>query len=252
MRKRAEKQLKEATATRSQFISVVSHELRTPLTSIKGVLDIVTDESAGPLNAEQKDLLEGAKENMDRLARLISDVLDFQKLEAGKMPFEMKRGDVNLVIEGIHKALSPTASLKNLELHLDLEDGLSEVTFDHDKIIQVLTNLVSNAIEFTSEGCIRIASCRAGEMIQISVADDGQGIMREDLPKLFRKFTQLRDQRERKTGGTGLGLAISREIIEEHRGKIWVESKPGVGSTFSFVLPIEQERDRYGAANPRR
>jgi len=239
VRKRAEGALEEAMKIKSDFTSTVSHELRTPLAAIKEGIAIVLDGTTGALNAEQKDFLSLAKRNVDRLARLINDVLDFQKLEAQKMVFNIQENDINELVKEVHNTMAPLADKKNLGFALQLEEGLPRVKFDRDRIVQVLTNLVSNAIKFTEKGSIVIASSRGDNVIQVSVKDSGPGIKEEDMGNLFQQFRQLEKITERKTGGTGLGLAISKEIIEKHKGRIWAESEFGKGTTFWFILPVK-------------
>jgi PAS domain S-box-containing protein len=245
-RKQAEGALVEAMKVKSDFTSTVSHELRTPLTAIKEGIAIVLDGTTGALNAEQKDFLSLAKRNVDRLARLINDVLDFQKLEAQKMVFNIQENDINALVREVHNTMAPLTGKKGLGFLLQLEEGLPQVKFDRDRIEQVLTNLVNNAIKFTQNGSIVIASSRGDNIIRVSVKDSGPGIKVEDMGRLFQQFWQLEKITERKTGGTGLGLAISKEIIEKHKGRIWVESPPageagefGKGTTFWFSLPVK-------------
>ena len=241
-RKRVEKDLKQAMEVKAQFISMVSHELRTPLTSIKEAIAIVLDGSAGEINDEQKDFLDMAKRNVDRLARLIHNALDFQKLERGKMEFNMQKNDINEVVKDIRDTMSSLAREEGLDFSIRLKDKLPRIRFDKDKITQVLANIVNNAVKFTNKGQVVITTSRRGNRVQVSVRDTGAGIKKKDLSKLFHRFEQLTAPRGRKTGGTGLGLAISKEIIEKHRGKIWAESKPGKGATFHFILPIKEQR----------
>ncbi len=239
-RKLAEKEIKEAIEIKSEFISMVSHELRTPMTSIKEGISIVLEGAAGQINDDQKELLDIAKRNVDRLARLINDVLDFQKLQADKMRFDMRNSSINEAVEEVYKAMLPSAKEKGLDFSLNLDGALGKVKFDVDKIIQVLINLLNNAVKFTEKGHIIIATSKLENEIQVSVSDTGCGMKQEDLPKLFHKFEQLRRGEERKTGGTGLGLAICKEVIERHNGKIWAESEAGKGSTFCFALPTTE------------
>ncbi|MFH1304940.1 MAG: ATP-binding protein [Candidatus Omnitrophota bacterium] len=234
--------LEKALRIKSDFTSMVSHELRTPLTAIKESIAIVLDGSSGPVNSEQKDFLETAKRNLDRLARLINDVLDLQKLEAGKIVFRMEQGDINSVVKEVVQIMEPVTREKQLRLAVETERNLPEVRFDRDKIIQVLVNLLNNAVKFTEEGGITIRTAGANNFIQVSVEDTGTGIKKSDIPKLFQQFVQLERGEGRKTGGTGLGLAISKEIVQKHGGKIWAESEEGKGTTFHFTLPIKERR----------
>jgi len=240
-RKKAERKIKEAVETKSEFLSIVSHELRTPLTAMKESVAIVLDGMAGEINDEQKSCLDIARRNIDRLARLINDVLDVQKLEAGKMKFDMKVSDINEVAEHVCKTMASSAKEKGVDLVLELDGKLPKVKFDVDRITQVLTNLINNAFKFTEKGSVIIKTGKGENVIQVSVSDSGCGINQENMPRLFKKFEQLAESGERKTGGTGLGLAICKEIIEEHKGDIWAESEMGKGSIFKFVLPIKEK-----------
>lgn len=237
-RKKAEEKLKETMSMKSDFISMVSHELRTPLTVIKEGIALVTDGSAGEINEEQRELLGLSKKHVDRLAKLINDVLDFQKLEAGRMKTCAQPNDINEIVREVCETMTLAAKDRGVDLLLELEDGLPIVGFDKDKITQVLTNLVDNAMKFTEKGNIVIKTSKKKGMIHVSVSDTGCGIKKKDLPRVFGRFEQLSSGGERKTGGTGLGLAISKGIIEQHNGEIWVDSVFGKGTTFIFTLPI--------------
>ena len=243
-RKEAEEKIKKAMEIKSEFISMASHELRTPLTAIKEGVRLVIQEQTGKLNDEQKEFLGIVKRNVERLARLINDILDFQKLESGKMDVDMQKNDVNEIVKEIKETMTPLSSEKGLNLIIELDDSIPIIKFDKDKITQVLTNIVNNAIKFTEQGSVTISTTKGDNdnIIQVSVSDTGPGIKNEDLPKLFHEFEQLAGGNERKTGGSGLGLAISRKIIKKHNATIWAESEPGKGTTFHFVLPIKERR----------
>ncbi|MFZ0034797.1 MAG: ATP-binding protein [Sedimentisphaerales bacterium] len=238
--KKAEKEMKEAVEMKVKFVSTASHELRTPLTAIKQGINLVHSETTGPLNDNQKEFLGIAKNNVDRLARLINDVLDLQKITAGRMAFDMKPASINEAVTLVEETMRPLAKEKGLELIIELDQAIPAVNFDKDKIIQVLTNLINNAIKFTETGGIKVTTSRNDNNIITSVKDSGCGIKQEDIPRLFQEFEQLATaDSERTTGGTGLGLAISKKIIENHGGKIWAESDYGKGTTFYFELPME-------------
>ncbi|GJQ57332.1 MAG: hybrid sensor histidine kinase/response regulator [Candidatus Scalindua sp. AMX11] len=236
------KKIIEAMEVKSQFLSAVSHELRTPLTAIKEGIRLVYSGVTGEINDEQKMFLEIAKRNVDRLARLINDVLDFQQLDANKMKFTMRENDINEVVSDISETMSSVAEAKGLRLVINLDKTLPIIHFDRDKILQVLTNLVNNAVKFTEKGTIAITTTRSENIIQVSIKDTGQGIKEDEVPKLFKEFGQLATGKERETGSTGLGLVISKEIVEKHNGRIWVESEYGQGATFIFILPIDERR----------
>ena len=243
--KEAEERLKETMKMKSDFTSMVSHELRTPLTAIKEGIALVVDGLAGEINEEQKELLDISKRNVDRLARLINDVLDFQKLGAGRMKFDIQPNDINKIARDIYEMMVPTMADIGVDLLLELDGGLPKAGFDKDKIIQVLTNLVTNAAKFTEKGRITIKTAQKDNNIEVSVSDTGMGIRKKDMPRVFGEFEQLGHGGERKTGGTGLGLTISKELIEKHNGTIWVESEYEKGTKFTFTLPIHSREELF-------
>ncbi|MEI6845514.1 MAG: ATP-binding protein [Candidatus Firestonebacteria bacterium] len=232
--------LKEIDMLKTELISKVSHELRTPLTVITEAVKIVSDGSCGDLNAEQKDYLETAVRNVERLGRLINDVLFIQKLEAGMLQFNMQEYNINDVVIKAMEPMRPLAEKSRLALEAIIGKFLPKVKFDGDRITQVFINLLNNAIKFTDEGKITVITEKDGDYIRVSVIDTGIGIKKEDLHKLFGKFEQISTGNERETGGTGLGLSICKEIIVNHKGRIWAESEWGKGTKFCFTLPIEK------------
>lgn len=237
--KEIQNKLEAAMNVKSEFTSMVSHELRTPLTVIKEGVSIVYDGTAGELNADQKDFLETAKNNVDRLARLINDVLDYQKLEAQQMKFHMSRENINAVVREAGEGFVIPLQKKGVELIFKLAPDLPELEIDKDKIIQVLVNFLNNAMKFTDKGTVVVMTERLDEnSIQVSVKDSGIGIKGEDKEKLFKSFSQISTGASRRTGGTGLGLALCKKIVEYHQGKVGMDSVFGEGSTFYFVLPI--------------
>ncbi len=243
-RKKTEEKIIKAMKIKSQFVSTVSHELRTPLAALKEGIRLVVQEKTGQLNDEQKEFLNLAKRNVDRLARLINNVMDFQKLEADRMNFDFCENDINEVVKDAYDTMAPAAKSIGLDLQLKLEDNLPKVKIDRDRITQVITNMVNNAIKFTEKGGITLTTRRRENVIQVSVSDTGCGIRKEDLPRVFHEFEQLGQGGDRQTGGAGLGLAISKTIIEQHRGKICAESEYAEGATFHFVLPIKERRSK--------
>ncbi|MEA3489456.1 MAG: PAS domain S-box protein [Candidatus Omnitrophota bacterium] len=243
-RKKAEEKLKTAMKIKSDFTSMVSHELRTPLTAIKESIAIILEGMVGTTTSKQQDLLNTAKRNVDRLARLINEVLDFQKLESGKMRFQIQENDMNKLVKEIQKVMLPLAKEKGLDFVIDLDKDLPGIKFDRDKIVQVLTNIVSNAVKFTEKGGITISTNhdKKDNVILVSVKDTGPGIKKEDMPRLFHRFEQITGITGGKPGGTGLGLALSKELIEKHHGKIWAESEPDKGTTLYFILPVKTKK----------
>ena len=249
LHKLAEQALRAHSEMKSKFASMVSHELRSPLTAIMlGISHIKGDTAA--LSAEHKRMFELINNNAARLGRLINSVLDFQKMSAGKMPFYIHENDITDLVKATMLSMAPLAKNKGLTLTPNLVPGLPRARFDKDKITQVLTNLLSNAIEHSQEGGVTVSAGCEGDSLHVSVRDTGHGIKAEDLPKLFQAFEQLEYNGIRKAGGTGLGLAISKEIILAHNGHIWAESEPGKGSIFHFTLPIAQEGTDDGKKNP--
>jgi PAS domain S-box-containing protein len=237
-RKEAEAQLGETMEMKSQFISTVSHELRAPLAAMKEAVIIVADGIAGKINKDQTRFLDIARRNIDRLGRLIDDVLDFQKLSAVKMKFHMQPNPIDKTIDDACSTMQPQARQKQLHLSVDLESNLPAIAYDHDRIIQVLTNLLSNAIKFTPEGGrIVLSARRQAEHLAISVSDTGMGIPQEALPRIFTQFYRVhRPGKEIK--GTGLGLAIVHKIVTGHGGRIDIESELNKGTTFTVLLPL--------------
>ncbi len=240
--KEKNKKLEELYKVKSEFTSMVSHELRTPLTAIKEGIGIVLDGTAGETNKDQKEFLEVAKRNVDRLHRLINDVLDFSKLEAGKIEFNMQPGNIADTISEAVNSQKSVALGKGLYLRSEFVDKIPRVFFDRDRISEVIINLLNNAIEFTEKGGVTVSISKAEKerAVKVCVSDTGKGIKQGQVPQLFQKFKQLGGEKERKTGGTGLGLAICKEIVTQHKGKIWVESRWGKGSKICFTLPVEK------------
>ena len=238
-RKRAEEELKEVMETKSQFISTVSHELRTPLASMKEAISIVLEEVSGKINKDQKNFLNIAQRNIDRLGRLINEVLDFQKLSANKMKFNMHENDIREVVKDACHTMTLYAEKKRVKLSIKLDDDLPKARFDSDGIMQVLTNLISNAVKFTPEnGQVSVSVQHKGEDLVIRVSDTGIGVPKENLPKLFAPFYQVH-QSGLQVKGTGLGLAIVSKIVTAHSGRIEVESEVGQGTTFTVFLPLD-------------
>jgi len=237
------KELASVSESKSRFASMVSHELRSPLAVIKEALSIVLEGMVGVVSEGQRDILDTAKRNVDRLGRLINNILDFQKIESGKMEFDMQENDLCEVMEEIHQSLGVLAKRKGLELRVEHGEGLPKIKSDRDKLVQVFTNLVSNAINNTEKGSVSLALTKENEMIHVRVIDTGIGIPPDGMSRLFSPFEQVEGAKSKKKGGTGLGLAISKEIILAHHGKIWAESDLGKGSTFHFLLPAQERRE---------
>lgn len=237
-RKQAEERIRELMNIKSEFTSMVSHELRTPLTCIKEGIDIVSDGSSGALNARQHEHLQTARRNVDRLARLLNDVLTLQSLDARRLDLCFEACDVNRLVSDTVEEFALPAQKKSLELATELAPGLPPVSCDPDRIAQVLNNLVGNALKFTDHGRIVVRTERTGGGVRVSVQDQGVGIASEDFAKLFQEFSRLPNEATQRVEGTGLGLAIARRLVELHGGRLDVQSRPGLGSTFRFTLPV--------------
>jgi PAS domain S-box-containing protein len=231
-------ELRALAETKSKFTAVVSHELRSPLAVVREALDILWEGMVGDVNDEQKEVLGMAKTNIDRLSRLINSVLDFQRMESGKMEFDMRENDLKATIAEAIESLSILSVRKNLDLTEECEEELPKIKFDRDRLIQVLTNLVSNAFNNTEKGGVTVDAKKENNAVHVSVRDTGKGIRVEDIPKIFEPFKQVEKGKGGRKGGSGLGLAISKEIILAHHGKIWAESEVGKGTTFHFTLPV--------------
>jgi signal transduction histidine kinase/DNA-binding response OmpR family regulator len=223
---------------KSEFVAVVSHEIRTPLTSVKGAVELLTDDRYFQNNEQQTKLLNIAHANTERLLVLINDILDFSKLESASLPMCMAVESLEPVVRQAVQNLRTLIAERHIVLDCVFEPGLPDLLMDSNRIAQVLTNLLSNAIKFSApEGRIEVRAETKGPMLQVSVRDRGDGIASGDIHKLFRKFSQIDSGSTRRVGGTGLGLVICKGIVEQHGGAIGVESVPGEGSTFYFLLP---------------
>ena len=233
--KAAGKAILDMAEAKSKFTSTVSHELRSPLAMIKEATNLVLEGVLGSLNDGQKEMLEITKSNVDRLSRMINNVLEFKKMEAGKTAYDLGKNKINELVKEANTGAILFAGERKSDLVINLEADLPEIVFDRDKIMQVLINLMANAIKYSESGPVVVKTRLKNEEIQISVQDYGQGIAPEEHKEIFKPFSQ---GKSRKKGGTGLGLAIVKEIVLAHHGRIWVESELGKGSTFTFTLPV--------------
>ncbi|MDD5328009.1 MAG: PAS domain S-box protein [Phycisphaerae bacterium] len=240
-RKRAEEELKSTMEAKSQFISTVSHELRTPLASMKEAISIVLDGIAGKINKDQKRFLDIAQRNINRLARLINEVLDFQKLNANKTKLNIQPNDIAEAVRDACHTMTLYAQKKKVKLSINLDDDLPKASFDVDAIVQVLTNLISNSIKFTPEnGVVSVSAQQKEGDLVIHVSDTGIGVNKEFLTKIFDPFYQVHPPGQ-ESKGTGLGLSIVNKIVMMHGGRIEVESEVNQGTTFSVFLPLDSK-----------
>jgi signal transduction histidine kinase len=229
---------KELDRLKSEFVAVVSHEVRTPITSIKGSLELLSDERFHKLPAPQKELLSICQANTERLISLINDILDFSKLESSKLSLNLEPMEVDGVLSEAVENIRSLAAQKEVVIDLTVDVTAGKIEADPMRVGQVATNLIGNAIKFSPDKSrIEVFASGDPEKITVSVKDYGRGISPRDITRLFQRFAQLDSSTTRKAGGTGLGLVISKGIVEQHGGTIWVESALNEGSTFSFSLP---------------
>ena len=233
---------KQIERMKDQFVSTVSHELRTPLTSIRASLGLLASGMSGTLPEKGQRMLEIAVTNTDRLVRLINDILDSERLASGKTPMEKKQCSAAQFVTQAADVMKPMAEKAGISLSVESQDAV--LWADPDRIAQALTNLVSNAIKFSPKGGrIWVTAERRENQMVFKVRDEGRGIPPDKLGLLFERFQQVDASDAREKGGTGLGLSISKSIVEQHSGRIWVESTVGKGSTFFFTLPLPQETE---------
>ncbi len=236
------RQLEEASKHKSQFLANMSHELRTPLNAILGYTELIADGVYGDTPEKVQATLKRIITNGRHLLGLINDVLDLSKIEAGQLTLSLTDYSMKDVVHNVYGAVEPLAAEKKLAFKVEIAPDLPTGHGDERRLTQVLLNLVGNAIKFTDEGGVTIKATLKDGMFAVAVVDTGPGISEEDQKKLFQEFQQADSSTTKKKGGTGLGLAISKRIIEMHGGRIWLESKLGAGSTFTFTIPVRAEQ----------
>ncbi len=235
----ANEHLKELDRLKDEFVSLASHELRTPMTAIRGSLSTILDGYAGDVSPQTREFLTAAYNENDRLIRLVNNLLNISRIEAGRFKFEHNVFNYPKMMQEVVGNLQMAGKEKKLYVTYTSTITTLQLVSDEDKIREVLINIIGNAIKFTHQGGITIADRIEGKLLYVSVTDTGSGITKEDQDLLFKKFSQVgRDTYAKQTGGTGLGLYISKQIIEGLGGSIWLESQLGHGSTFHFTLPI--------------
>jgi signal transduction histidine kinase len=250
---RANQELRRLDGMKSEFVSVASHELRTPLAAIKNAVQLVLKGTAGKINENQEKFLFMAERNINRLTNILNDLLNLSKIESGRIELNFENIKLKGMIELMASTLRPHADAKSIQIDVEVSEQLPTVYGDPQKVEQILTNLIGNAIKFTPErGKILITAKLLskdqqkgyGERVAVSVKDTGIGIPPEHLDAIFEKFHQVEGSLHRSVSGTGLGLAITKGLVEAHQGRIWVESEPGKGSTFTFTLPLSEGERR--------
>jgi signal transduction histidine kinase len=249
--------LKRANEAKSEFVSIVSHELKTPMTSIKGYADLLFKGAAGEISGMQQKFLRVIRSNVDRMNALVSDLLDISRIESGRLKLHTRSIPIKAVVDEVVQTMQERIKAKELALTVEVPEDLPPVCADEDRLIQVLTNLVSNACRYTLPGGTISLKATAGpdgpppgeakpvppgeqrfQYLCLSVSDTGIGISPEDQKRIFEKFFRGDDPVVREIAGTGLGLSIAKSIVELQDGQIWFQSEPGRGSTFSFTIPL--------------
>ena len=234
----AYQKLQELDQIKSKFFANISHELRTPITLILAPTEMMLSRNLGKLTKDQEKYLTIMQTNSLRLLKLINNLLDLAKVDAGKMELYYNRADFVKYVNGVVFSVSPMAEKKSLALQFSGDEGIPEFFFDADKIEKVILNLVFNALKFTERGEINVSCSRQEDDVLVKVSDTGIGIPKEHMPKLFSRFSQADSSASRKYEGTGIGLALAKELVELHHGKIWAESEQGRGTAFFFTIPI--------------
>jgi signal transduction histidine kinase len=233
-------QLEVASQHKSEFLANMSHELRTPLNAIIGFSEVLTDRMFGELNEKQEEYLKDIYASGTHLLSLINDILDLSKIEAGRMELELTEFDLPTALDNAIVLVRERAARHGISLHKSFDERLGQIQADERKVRQVVLNLLSNAIKFTPEGGrIDVGAVPKDGSVEISVSDTGVGIAPEDQEAVFEEFRQV-GTAAKKVEGTGLGLTLCRKFVELHGGKIWVNSEVGMGSTFSFTLPVRR------------
>lgn len=239
------RELEIANKHKSEFLANMSHELRTPLNVILGYTEMILDHIYGDVPEKIQEVLERLEKNGHHLLNLINDVLDLSKIEAGRFTLSLNEYSIGDVVHTVFNSVEALAAEKNLELKVTVPPNLAKGKGDQQRIVQVLLNLLGNAIKFTEEGEVGVEATISDGEFFVSVSDTGSGLSEADQKRIFKEFHQVNGSSTREKGGTGLGLSIAKKIIEMHGGRLWVESTLGKGSTFRFTLPVRVEHQRF-------
>jgi signal transduction histidine kinase len=250
------RQLEAASRHKSEFLSNMSHELRTPLNAILGFSEVLAERMFGEVNEKQAEYLQDILASGRHLLSLINDILDLSKVEAGRLELELGRFHLPTALDNALTLVRERATRHGITLTQTVDERLRDIVADERKVKQILLNLLSNAVKFTPEGGrVSLTVTAAEDVITIGVSDTGIGIAPEDQAAIFEEFRQVGREDARKQEGTGLGLTLAKKFVELHRGRIWVESRVGQGSTFSFTLPVRLDErgasDQGGGEPPR-
>jgi two-component system phosphate regulon sensor histidine kinase PhoR len=231
-------EVKKISKRKTDFISSVSHELRTPLTSIKGYAAILLGGKLGAVPKDVQERLERINRHSDELVHMVNDLLDISRIESGKVTMKLEPHSLTEIAAKAVDLLGVQAREKEIQIDLDLASGANNVRVDRGQIERVFINIIANALKFTPpKGKITIRSHGTDDMVQVDITDTGCGIPQNAQEAIFEEFYRVDNAINQEVKGTGLGLALVKQIIEAHQGKIWVKSKVGQGSTFSFTLP---------------
>jgi signal transduction histidine kinase len=237
-----------ADRSKNQFLANMSHELRTPLNSIIGFSSVLIESARGVMQQRMHRFLENIHAAGNHLLELINDILDLSKIEAGKMELRADLFDLRETLAAVERVMKGFAAEARIKIVSSIDPSLPQVRLDEGRLKQILFNLLSNAVKFSPQGGVVAITCRrvpaadspiGVETVRIDVKDQGIGIPQDELQRIFVEFYQTEDGRRARKGGTGLGLSLTRNFVELHRGKIEVQSTPGLGSTFSLFLPLD-------------
>jgi signal transduction histidine kinase len=241
-------QLELANRHKSEFLANMSHELRTPLNAVIGFSDVLNEKYFGELNAKQQEYVKDINESGQHLLSLINDILDLSKIEAGHMDLDLALFNVPMAIDNAMVLVRERALRHQLQLRADIAPEVTDVVADQRKFKQILINLLTNAVKFSYPGgWVNVVARRDTNVTMVTVSDSGMGVAAEDQAAIFEEFRQLKSAGSAKFEGTGLGLSLAKRLVELHGGRIWVESEPGKGASFSFTMP---DRDLPAATLP--
>jgi signal transduction histidine kinase len=240
----SETKSREVERVKINFISKVVHDLRSPLAAIKQTVGMILDGTFGEINKDVEKFVTGVRRNVERLLNLVNDILDFSKITTGNMTLNLEPLSIEKTISEVVTTFTHWAESKKIKHKKEITPELPQVEADEARLVQIITNIISNALKFTpEEGSITLKAhphSTEKNKIQIDISDTGIGIPKEDADKIFLKFYQVKSDQphKEKVKGTGLGLSIVQQMVKLHKGKIWVESEVGKGTTFSFTLPV--------------